>query len=85
MTLRDDMICEKMRSPKEIRKALADLIRLQRKNLRQNDLGYLATRQKYQTNNIVWKLREVLEWTLRHEESPQGYYRRVYGREWPET
>jgi len=85
MSLRDDIICEKMRSPKEIRKELADLIRTQGKNLAQKNLDHVDTLKKYQLNDQIWMIRKVLQWVLRHDESPQEYYRRVYGREWPEA
>lgn len=82
--LRSDIICEKIRSPLEIRKELATLIRLQRRLLaRDTRSSYIDTNAKYRANDLINLKIELLVWVLRHDVSPQDYYKQEYRRDYP--
>lgn len=73
MNLRDDIICEKTRSTKEIRKRLAELLRIER-GVKNASLSS----QQWRASAIF-----VLKWILQHDTSPKEWYQKQYGREWP--
>lgn len=72
MSLREDIICEKMRSPQEIRNFLAKHLRMVRHKpsdeLYREQIGFVL----------------ALRWVLQHDKSYRHYYREKYCREWPE-
>jgi hypothetical protein len=83
MTLRQDIICEKVRSVQEIRKALAFLIREQRKLWSKKADGYLEMKYQCDTNEKIIRAKEILKWVLQEDLSFRDYYKQQYGREWP--
>ena len=74
MSFRHDIICEKTRSPGEIRRTLANLWRNRR---------WALAKQEYTIANTTLIRIEMLNWVLRHDITPQKYYKKLYSREWP--
>lgn len=74
MSLRQDIICEKTRSPGEIRRTLAYLWRNRR---------WALAKQEYTLATTFLIRIEMLNWVLRHDTSCRDYYKKQYNREWP--
>lgn len=72
--LRSDIICEKTRSPFEIRWQLAQQIKYLR------GLGKQDSACNYITTGYI----RALQWVLKNDVSPQAYYKETYMREYPE-
>lgn len=72
--LRLDIICEKMRSPWEIRHELACQYKIWRK---------CRETCEYTLVEIAQIKIRILKWILREDKTPQAYYKEQYGREYP--
>ena len=71
MSLRSDIICEKTRSPQEIRNELAKHLRIMRRQ---------RPHQSIWRNGII----AAMKWMLREDISCKDFYKNQYGREYPE-
>jgi len=75
VSLRHDIICEKTRSPGEIRKELAIQLRSWRK---------FRETFEYHIAEIAMIRIRILKWVLQHDITPKAYYKKQYNRKWPE-
>lgn len=71
--LRSDIICEKARSPFEIRWQLAQNIKYLRKLGKQDSVA----------NHVTTGYIRALQWVLKNDVSPQAYYKEQYKRDYP--
>ena len=74
-SLRHDIICEKTRSPSEIRNEIAVQLKMWRR---------FRETCEYTCASIALVRARCLKWVLRHDTSCRKYYKEKYGREWPE-